>query len=121
MDTGQPEKLGTLFGGPSRHVVELQASVKKLTTDIEGLKTKYESFHSDLQRERQIFQQFMANYIAFRRNVYEKLDQISDILGSSASGDEERYDDMPDIIQRLEDLESKVRKLRRDARVFNGR
>jgi hypothetical protein len=86
MDTGQPEKLGTLFGGPSRHVVELQASVKKLTTDIEGLKTKYESFH-----------------------------------GSSASGDEERYDDMPDIIQRLEDLESKVRKLRRDARVFNGR
>ena len=121
MDTRQPEKLETLFWGPSRDVVQLQESVKKLTTDIEDLKTKYESSHSDLERERQIFQQFMLSYIDFRKNVHQKLDQISDILSSSASGDEERYDDMPDIIERLENLESKVRKLRKDARFFNAR
>ena len=88
MDTRQPEKLETLFWGPSRDVVQLQESVKKLTTEIEDLKTKYESFHSDLQQERQIFQKFMAGYINFRENVQQRLDQFSDILGSSASGDE---------------------------------
>jgi archaellum component FlaC len=118
MDTRQPEKLETLFWGPSRDVVQLQESVKKLTTEIEGLKTKYESFHSDLQRERQIFQEFVAGYIIFRRNVEQKLAQFSDIIGSSASGDEERYDSMPDIIERLEDLEESMKRLRRKKGYF---
>jgi len=121
MDTRQPEKLETLFWGPSRDVVQLQESVKKLTTENEDLKTKYESFNSDLQQERRIFQKFMAGYINFRENVQQRLDQFSDILGSSTSGDEDRYDGMPDILERLENLESKVRKLRKDARFFNAR
>lgn len=113
MNTREPEKLEGLLGGPSRYDVQLQESVQKLTADIEGLKDMYTSFHSDLQRERQIFQKFVAGYIIFRRNVEQKLAQFSDIIGSSASGDEERYNDMPDVLERLEDLEEAMRKLRR--------
>ena len=113
MDTRQPEKLETLFWGPSRDVVELRESVQVLNTEIKGLKDMYTSFHSDLQRERLIFQEFMTGYIKFRRSVQQRLDQFSDIIGSSASGDEESYDSMPDIIERLEDLEESMTKLRR--------
>jgi len=118
MNTREPEKLEGLLGGPSRYDVQLQESVKKLTTEIEGLKDMYTNFHSDLQRERQIFQKFVAGYVIFRRNVEQKLAQFSDIIGSPASGDEERYDSIPGIIERLEDLEESMKRLRRTKGYF---
>jgi hypothetical protein len=113
MSTSESEKLEGLLGGPSRYDVELQALVKKLTTEIEGLKVMYTSFHSDLQNQKLVFQGFKWEYMQFKRNVQQRLDQFSDILGSSVSGDEERYDSMPDIIERLEDLEESMKRLRR--------
>jgi hypothetical protein len=112
MDTRQPEKLETLFWGPSRYDQALQVSVERLTAEIESQKKLYTSFHSDLQNHRLMFQEFKGEYLQFQKIVQYKLNQISDILGSSASGDEERYNDMPDILERLEDLEESMKRLR---------